>query len=203
MEPTPQSESALRLECAPPRAQPLVVSPLLRPQTGALLLALFLLGCSARTAETPQRRSEAAKTIFEHTSKTFHTPSAEAKDPEKDKLQSEAAAGYEELLRKYPEQDYWAAQALRCLGNIRATQGKVEQAVKTYAAVETQYPQQHWEVLMAWKSAADLLWEAGHREAAKAFYQKIVIHYDNPTATQVEKTTVRGSKTRLAGGDLP
>src|SRR5438477_11887099 len=117
MEPTPQSESALRLECAPPRTQPLVVSPLLRPQTGALLLALFLLGCSARTAETPQRRSEAAKTIFEHTSKTFHTPSAEAKEPEKDKLQNEATAGDEELLRKYPEQDYWAAQALRCLGN--------------------------------------------------------------------------------------
>ncbi len=169
------------------------------------LLFLFVAatGCSPKKVETPEQRSEAAKALFEHTTKTFHIPSAEAKANEKEKLQNQAAEGYEQLLKKYPEQDYWAAQALRSLGNIRSAQGKLDAAVKSYAAVEKKYPQQRWEVLMSWKSAADLLWEAGRREEAKAFYRKIVTQYDIPEASQLEKTIVRGSKTRLAGGDLP
>lgn len=162
------------------------------------LLLAGLLGCSPPSSETSQQRSEAAKALFEHTSKTFHIPSAEAKGAEQNKLRDQAAGGYEQLLKKYPEQDYWAAQALRSLGNIRATQGKLDEAVKSYGAVEKKYPQQRWEVLMAWKSAADLLWEAGRRDEAKTFYQKIVAQYDSPQATQVEKTIARGSKARLA-----
>ena len=168
-----------------------------------LILLVAATGCSHKKVETPGQRSEAAKAIFEHTTKTFHIPSAEAQANEKEKLQSQAADGYEQLLKKYPEQDYWAAQALRSLGNIRSAQGKLDAAVKSYAAVEKEYPQQKWEVLMSWKSAADLLWEAGRREEAKTCYRKIVTQYDNSEASQVEKTIVRGSKTRLAGGDLP
>jgi len=56
---------------------------------------------------------------------------------------------------------------------------------------------------MSWKSGADLLWEAGRKEEAKEFYQKIVTHYDLPEIPQIEKTIVRGSKIRLAGADLP
>ena len=171
--------------------------------TVILLLVASLLGCSSKPQETPQQRSESAKTLFERTTKTFHIPSAEAKGAEKEKLQNQAAAGYEELLKKYPEQDHWAAQALRSLGNIRATQGKLDDAVKDYAAVEIRYPRQRWEGLMSWKSAADLLWEAGRRDEAKSFYQKIVAQYDVPAASQVEQPIVRGSKMRLAGSDLP
>ena len=167
----------------------------------AVLLALT--ACSRKSDLTPQQRAEAAKALFEQTTKNFHIPSAEAKDAEKEKLQKQAAAGYEELLKTYPEQDYWAAQALRSLANIRATQGKLDEAVRNYAAVEAKYPQQRWEVLMSWKSAADLSWQAGQREQAKMFYQKIVDHYDRAQASQVEQTIVRGSKLRLAGGDLP
>src|SRR5438552_15644975 len=79
----------------------------------ALLLVLF--GCSRKGDLTSQQRAEAAKALFERTTKTFHIPSAEAKDAEKEKLQKQAATGYEELLKSYPEQDYWAAQALRSL----------------------------------------------------------------------------------------
>jgi len=167
------------------------------------LLLLAFCACSNKKSETPAQPSEAARALFERTSRTFHIPSAEAKGAEKEKLQNQASEGYEELLKKYPEQDYWAAQALRSLGNIRASQGKVDQAIKNYAAVETKYPRQQWEVLMAWKSAADLLWEAGRREEARPFYQKIVARYEVPNASQVEQTIVRGSRLRLAGGDLP
>jgi TolA-binding protein len=158
-----------------------------------------LLGCSPKKSETPQERVGAAQALFERTTKDFHIPSAEAKGAEKEKLQNQAAAGYEEFLKKYPEQENWAAEALRSLGNIRATQGKLDEAVRNYAAVEKKYPQQRWEVLMSWKSAADLLWEAGRREEAKAFYKKIIPAYDNPGATQVERTIVKGSKMRLEG----
>ena len=165
-----------------------------------LLLLTVIAGCSPKSKETPQQRSEAAKILFDRTSKEFHIPSAEAKGTAKEDLQKQAAAGYEELLKRYPEQEFWAAQALRSLGNIRAAQGKVDDSVRNYAAVETKYPQQRWEVLMAWKSAADLLWEAGRQEEAKPFYQRIVTHYDKADAAQVEKTIVRGSKMRLANG---
>src|SRR6266566_9953142 len=101
-----------------------------------LLLLTVIAGCSPKNNETPQQRSEAAKILFERTSKEFHIPSAEAKGIAKENLQNQAAAGYEELLKRYPEQEYWAAQALRSLGNIRAAQGKVDDSVRNYAAVE-------------------------------------------------------------------
>ncbi len=167
------------------------------------LLLTALLGCSAKKTETREQRSEAAKALFEQTTKQFHIPSAEAQSAEKERLQGQAADGYQRLLNTYPEQDYWVAQALRSLGNIRALQGKLEEAVKNYTAVGKKYPQQRWEVLMSWKSAADLLWDAGKQEEAKAFYRRIVAEYDIAQASQVEKTIVRGSRSRLGGGDLP
>jgi len=62
---------------------------------------------------------------LKRTAKTFHIPSAEAQGAEREKLQEQASDGYEQLLGKYPEQEYWAAQALRSLGNIR---GRAKQA---------------------------------------------------------------------------
>ena len=38
--------------------------------------------------------------------------------------------------------------------------GRVGDAVKLFAAVEKKFPDQEWEVLQSWKSAADLLWDA-------------------------------------------
>ena len=175
----------------------------LTPLLVLFLLAAALLGCSPKKSETPEQRSEAARTLFEHTTKTFHIPSAEAKGTEKESLQSQAADGHTQLLKTFPEQDYWAAQALRSLANIRSAQGKINDAVENYSAVEKKYPQQRWEVLMSWKSAADLLWDSGQHDQAKVFYQKIVGRYDTPQAPQVEQAIVRGSKLRLSGRDFP
>ena len=52
-------------------------------------------------------------------------------------------------------------------------------------------------VLMAWKSAADLLWDANHRDQAEQFYAQIVERFDKPDAAQVIKMAVRGCKLRL------
>ncbi len=162
-----------------------------------------LVSCSSKENLTPDQRYEAAKTVFDQTTKQYHNPSAEAKSPEKERLQKEAAAGYERLLKKYPDQEFWAAQAVRHLAAIRAVQGKLDEAVKLYASVGEKYPKQSWEVLQAWKAAADLLWEKGSKEQAKPYYQKIVNEFDKPEATQVVKLVVNGSKRRLAGEELP
>ena len=168
-----------------------------------MILLVTAFGCSPQQHETPEQRALSAKALFERTTKLFHIPSAEAKGTQKEQLQELAAKGYEALLKQYPEQEYYAAQALRSLGNIRAAQDRVADAVKNYAAMEKQFPQQRWEILMSWKSAADLLWEHGRPDAAREYYQKIVARYDRAEAPQVEKTIVRGSRARLGGQELP
>ena len=167
----------------------------------AVLLAMiaFLSGCGSKPQQQPSLADQhaLAKELFENTTKQFHIPSAEAKGAEKLRLQTEAVAGYERLLKEYPDQDYWAAQALRSLGNIYASQTNLDAAVKEYALVEKRYPKQEWELLMAWKSAADLLWQENRKEDARQFYTKIVQRFDTPESAQVIKTVVRGSRHRL------
>src|ERR1041385_6537549 len=44
--------------------------------------------------QTPGQRAQAARALFEQTTKSYHIPSAEAKGDEKLKLQEQAVAGY-------------------------------------------------------------------------------------------------------------
>ncbi|HUR44327.1 MAG TPA: hypothetical protein VMZ27_00530, partial [Candidatus Saccharimonadales bacterium] len=148
--------------------------------------------------QTPKERAEGAKLLFEQTTRIYHLPSAEAVGLEKVQLQDKAAQGYRKLLSKYPEQALYASQAERSLGNIYAAQGKISDAVLHYTAVEQKFPRQEWEVLMALKSAADLLWDNGQKVDASKFYQQIIARFDNADATAVMKATIRGSKARLA-----
>ena len=164
------------------------------------LLTFFsaLLGCATDKTAGPQERHVAARDLFERTAKLYHLPSAQAQGAERTTLLQQAAAGYEELLRRYPDQQGWCAQALRSLGNVRTEQGRLDDAVRLYDRVAERYPRQDWEVLQAWKSAADLLWDAGRRAEAKAFYQKVVDRFDTASAPAVVKAALRGSKVRLA-----
>jgi len=145
---------------------------------------VLLAGCT--TAPKPDR-AVAAQALFEQ-SVTLH----------QQHQFSEAAAGYERMLRTYRDQPYWCAQALRSLGNVRAAQGKLDQAVKLYRQVGEKYPQQDWEVLQAWKSAGDLLWEASRQDEARPFYRQIVARFDKPDWPTVFRTIVHASQTRLA-----
>jgi tetratricopeptide (TPR) repeat protein len=166
-----------------------------------LPLALLLCGCASQR-QIPPQRYEAAKALFDQTTKMYHLPSAEAKGAEQDKLRNQAARGYTQLLKDYPDQADWCAQARRSLGNIRAVQGRLDEAVKHYTAVGQDYPGQEWEVLQAWKSAADLLWEAGRTAEARPFYENIIQQYDRPDAPAVVKLVVRGARSRLAEGGM-
>jgi TolA-binding protein len=166
-----------------------------------LLLVAILTGCLTQTAQQKaavvEQHAASAKTLFDNTTKLYHLPSAEATGAAKEKLLQQAAAGYEQLLKQFPDQPAWCAKALRSLGNVRATQGQFNEAVMMYKAVAVRYPHNDWEVLQAWKSAGDLLWDANRHDEAKTFYDKIVKRFDIPDQPPVVKTVVRGAKARL------
>ncbi|MST95064.1 MAG: hypothetical protein EXS33_07330 [Pedosphaera sp.] len=161
-----------------------------------VVLCLAIAACTANHP-TPQQRHDAALALLNQTTKDFHQPSAEATGAARDRLLNQAAAGYSELLKKYSDQPDLCSQALRNLGNIRAAQGRLNDAVGRYTDVARKYPQQDWEVLQSWKSAADLLADAKRTAEAKVFYGKIVERFDRTNAPPVVKTIVRGSKSRL------
>jgi tetratricopeptide (TPR) repeat protein len=163
-----------------------------------LALALAVFGC-ASPKDTPQQRADSARALFDQTTKDFHLPSADADGPERDRLLTRAADGYERLLKQYPEQAHPCAQALHSLGNVRASQSRLDDAVRLYASVARIYPGEDWEILTSWKSAADLLVEAGRAADAKLFYERILARFDKPDASAVVKTIVRGSRARLTG----
>ena len=153
-------------------------------------------GCTVKKG-TPPERAAAAKTLFEHATKDFHNPSAEAKGAEQLRLQNEAALCYQRLLKEFPDQAGWCAQSLCGLAGLRAAQTNLNEAVRLYARVERDYPKQDWEVMRALKSAADLLWDHGRHDEAKPYYQKIITRFDKPDAPAIIKTAVHGSKLRL------
>ncbi len=156
-----------------------------------------MLGCNSRQQDTPER-VRTAKELFDSTTKEFHAPSAAANGTERLRLQNEAASRYADLVKRFPEQSNVCAQALRSLGNIRASQTNIDAAVKEFAAGGDRYPTQEWEVLQAWKGAADLLWDAGRRDEAKKFYTQIVTRFDRADESAIVKTVVRGSRAKLA-----
>jgi len=163
----------------------------------------WLAGCSQRpttcTFESPQQRYDAAKTLFEKASRDFHIPSAQARGLERTKLEDQALVAYTDLVRAYSDQPIWAAQALRSLGNIHAARTNLTEAVRAYAEVAEKFPRQDFEVLMAWKSAGDLLSDAGKSAKGKAYYEKLVARFDKPDALPIVQSVVRGAKARLKG----
>jgi outer membrane protein assembly factor BamD (BamD/ComL family) len=163
-----------------------------------LLVCGFLAcaGCRQKT-EAPQQRYEAARALYEQTTKDLHLPSASATGREQKRLQTEAARAYEELLERYPEQEYWCAKALCGLGNLHAAQTNYVAALRCWAEVRTKYPRAEWEVLTALKSAADLEWDVGHRAEARVLYQELVTEFDRTNVPAVVRTIVRGSRLKL------
>jgi hypothetical protein len=173
-------ERARRVECA-----------------ASILLAVVLaiVGCS-KEDEPPTGIT--ARSELGRITKTLHEPSATAPANERRRMQDEAAARYAELVKRYPRESNVCAQALRSIGNIRASQTNIDDAVKHFAAVGDRYPTEDWEVLRAWKSAGDLLWDGGRTNDARRFYNQIVTRFNDTNAPAIYQAVVRGSKSRLA-----
>ena len=161
-------------------------------------LVLSLTGCVA-TKLSPER-AIAARDAFDRVTREFHLPSAEATGLKKAELLAQAARGYENLLHQFNDQPIWCAQALRSLANIRATQGALDEAVRLYLRVGEKYSREEWEVLQAWKSAGDLLWEANRTNEARKHYTRLVNRFDAPGMPSIVLIIVNAAKKRLAAG---
>ena len=162
-----------------------------------LPLVALLFGCKP-AAPSSGEQPASARALFDQASKEFYGPSTEAKGTERERLLSEAARRYSRLLKEFPAETNLCAQSLRALGSIHATRDQTNEAVKLYAAVGEKYGSEDWEVLQAWKSAADLLWESNQRGEARTFYAKVVERFGKSDRPQIIQQVVRGSKARLA-----
>ena len=149
-------------------------------------------------APAPANASIAAQALFDRTTKEFHLPSAEATGARQKELLAQAAAGYEQLLREHPTHTNLCAQALRSLANIRATEGRLDDAIALHASVAKRYPAEEWEILQSWKSAGDLLTEAQRLPEAAPFYRQIIERFDHTNAAPVVQIIVRSARKRLA-----
>ena len=94
-----------------------------------VIAAGFLFGCKQKEPLAVEKPT-AARALFERITKEFHAPSVEAKGAERDRLLDEAARNYERLIKEFPDERDLCAQSLRALGNIHASQGKTDEAVK-------------------------------------------------------------------------
>lgn len=184
----------------------------LRPPVFFVVLASIILGCSkptpepsapvtapkptsAPTVDTPERR-EAAQALFERTVNDFHNPSARALPEKRVPLLEGAAKRYQQLLEEYPEQKHWCAQALRNLGGTQAELGRTEVALKHYDRVAIAYGEFDFEVMQAWKAAADLLWDLDRKAEAKVYYTKIIDRFDREEVLPVYKVILNLAKKR-------
>jgi tetratricopeptide (TPR) repeat protein len=161
-----------------------------------LYMATCLLGCRENSPVSAGNFGD-ARELLTQAMTAFDAGSAKEKGAERERLLNEAAARYDELLKRFPTETNFCAQSLRALGNIHATQGRTNEAVKLYATVGEKYASQDWEVLQAWKAAADLLWDVNRRDEAKKFYARIVERFGKNDAPQIFQQVVRGSKARL------
>lgn len=160
------------------------------------IMSLTLAACSMLTP--PAERNRQAEAAFQRALES-HKLADEPALPVGDRqaLLRQAALHYQAVFNRYGDQAHWSAQALRSLGNIRAEQDRLEEAVACYRRVGRAYPKEDWEVLQAWKAAADLLWDAGRKEEARAFYRQITDRWTGPDLSDVEKRVVRAAKRRL------
>jgi tetratricopeptide (TPR) repeat protein len=159
-------------------------------------LVRTLTGCGG-PALTPAQHEAAARELFNTTVKQYHLPSVVATGEAQARLLEQAAAGYQKLIKEHPAQPVWCAQALRSLGNVRASQGRIDEAAELYRSVGQRYPGQEWDTLQALKAGGDTLWDAGRHAAAREFYQSITQRFDRPDAPLIFQTVVRGARTHL------
>ena len=166
-----------------------------------LVLSCVILhsGCSLRpeSSTPPAPTPLSAQAIYDRTAANFHQPAAEARGAEQARLLTEAAAGYEHVLKRFPRETNVCLLATRGLANVRASQGRIDDAVRIHVSLTNLPAASDWDRLIALKSAADLLWDARREAEAKPLYHQLVESFDRPGVSQMTQTIVRGSRTRL------
>ena len=167
---------------------------------GLLLLCVILLnGCNSRpeppAASAPPALSSQA--TFDSVATNLHRAAAEARGEERGRLLSQAAAGYENVLKQFPSDTNICLLSTRALANVRALQGRLDESVRLHLSVTNSPAAGDMDRLMALKSAGDLLWDAGRLQDAKPLYEQLLERFGKPGSSQLNLLIVRGARSRL------
>lgn len=166
------------------------------------------LGCAhgadpAKGAGVSARESK-ARYEYNRVIRQYQLPALDATNAvERVAMLDQTAFELEAMARTYADVPQWAAAALRTLGTIHIQRGQLKDGLACFEQVGQRYPQEHWEVIQAWKDAADTLWETHHRGEARLYYRQIVNTYDRPGQPPMFATIVRVARDRLAEPNLP
>ncbi len=143
---------------------------------GAFSLAVLAMGCS--TTPSPSARERQARFAFNQAMRVYQLPVGDATNSvDRAALLDQSAAAYDKVEQDYRDVPRWAAAALRCRGQVHLDRGQVKAALACFDQVGRRYPGEHWEVIQAWKAAADTLWAAQQRSEARLYYRQIATTY--------------------------
>jgi hypothetical protein len=169
---------------------------------GLLLLSggiIFLNGCDSRPEPPAVSPSPtlSLQATYDAVATNLHRAAADARGAERERLLTQAAAGYEEVLRQFPSDTNVCLLSTRALANVRALQGRLDESVRLHLSVTNSPAAGDMDRLMALKSAGDLLWEAGRPKDAKPLYEQVVERFGKPGSSQLNQLIVRGARSRL------
>jgi tetratricopeptide (TPR) repeat protein len=170
---------------------------------GTILVGLGS-GC-ASPSRTPAARETQARYQFNLAVRQYHVPAGDATNAlDRAALQDKAAQEYQRLAREYADVPRWAASSLCSLGQIYIDRGQIKEGLTCFEQVGQRYPMEHWEVIQAWKSAADCLWDNRNRGEALLYYRQIVNTYGNqPGQPPMFDTIVGIARSRLKDVETP
>jgi tetratricopeptide (TPR) repeat protein len=161
------------------------------------LALMTVAACSVLTP--PEERRRQAEAALQRGVES-HQRSAEADLPaiDREALLRQATRHYRTVLNDYADETALCAKAQLNLGNVRAAQGRLDEAIACYTQVGRRYPDEDWEVFQAWKTAGDLLWDAGRKDEARAFYKRMVDRWPESGGSEVISQAVRAAARRVA-----
>ena len=167
------------------------------------MAALVCAGCLSPHGDVAKRASQ-AKFEFNRIVREYQVPAGDATNAvQRGAYLTNAVTAFRALAERYPDQPQWAAQSMRCIANIHRAEGRRAEALATYEQLVHRYPGEHWEVIQAWKSCGDLLWDSRMKELAREYYRQIVDTYGGPGQPPMFDTLVHIARQRLADGARP
>lgn len=168
------------------------------------MIGLWLVAGCATAPGGAHAREPKAKFEYNRIMREYRVPAEEAtNEVERVAMLDQVAQAYADFSQEYADVPRWAAAALRARGQIHVVRGQFQDALACFEQVGQRYPQEHWEVIQAWKEAADLLWETQHRGEAVLYYRQIVQTYDRPGQPPMFGTLVDIARSRLQENQRP
>lgn len=173
------------------------------PSIFVALLLVGAWGCATPTKGVEQRASK-ARFEYNRIMREWVVPAGDVSNAvERMDLLEQAAQEYQQFERDFRDQPRWAAAALRSLGQVQLSRGQIKAALDCFELVGQRYPHEHWEVIQAWKEAADTLWQSEHRGEASVYYQQMINTYGRPGQPDMFDTLVDIARARLKECEAP